>query len=114
MIGFIALTRPSLLRDALVTRLDLEAAERAVLARDAHTEKHLYRKILIRFQRVEVLKENASRQPDALVSRGEIVIRFNRLERPRPSVVAKEYLVAVAPKPPRLRIDPILAAHQRA
>src|SRR5262245_6894203 len=104
MIGFIVITDycieiraesaplASLIRDVLMTRIDLEAAERAILTCDAHTEKHLYRKILIRFQRVEVLKENAPRQPDALVSRGEIVIRFNRLERPRPSVVAKEYL----------------------
>src|SRR5215468_8926890 len=97
MIGFIALTRSSLLRDVLVSRLDLEPAEGAILACDAHTEKHLDRKTVVRFQRVEILKENALRQPVALLARSEIVIQFNRLERPRLSVVAKEYLITLAP-----------------
>src|SRR5262249_10653138 len=100
MIGFIALTRSSLLRDALVTRLDLEAAERAEFAGDAHMEYHLDRKTIVRFQLVEKLKENALRQPDALLARGEIVIRFSHLEHPRLSVVAKEYLIMLSPKPP--------------
>src|SRR5215510_3341009 len=54
MIGFMALTRSSLLRDVLVARLDLEAAEWAVLACDAKIENHLDRKTIVRFQRVEI------------------------------------------------------------
>src|SRR5215813_9859946 len=103
MIGFIALTRSSLLRDVFIARLDLEAAEWAVLACDAKIENHLDRKTIVRFQPVEILKDNALRQPDALLARGEIVIRFSSFERPRLSIVAKEYLIMLAPKPPRLR-----------
>src|SRR5262249_59570378 len=88
MIGFIALTRSSLLRDVFMARLDLEAAEWAVLACDAKIENRFDRKTIVRFQRVEILKDNALRQADPLLARGEIVIRLRDFELSSLSVVA--------------------------